>query len=161
MSLVQPQPNINYSYGSALGSFHSVIPKSEGFVIGVNLPNERIAQKALVNETLIDLQKNNIVIKNYGDVYGYLSLHPKLISILIPICESTRQVFCSNTELSLELYSDPEIKDQYLTLYIRQSSYEKDVLDKINCLNEQCEKELSEVEGYLLITTDYQPPYNV
>lgn len=161
MGLTQFQTNLSYSYGSALGSFENAIPKTEGFVIGVNFPSERIAQKTLVNEALADLQKNNVIIKNYGDVSGYLSLYPKLISILSPVCETAKQVLDPSTELSLEIYFDPEIKEQYLTLYARQSSYEKNLLDKINSLNEQYEKELSDVEGYLLITTDYQPPYNV
>ncbi len=157
MGLIQSQPNLNYSYGSALGSFENAIPKIEGFVIDVNLPSNQTV-KVSINESLVLLQKNNIVIKNRSDVYRYLSLSPKLISILSPICETTRELFGLNTELSLELYSDPEIKDQYLTLYVRQSNYDNNLLGKINNISQQYEKELSDADGYLLITTDYRLP---
>ncbi|MDQ1327006.1 MAG: hypothetical protein QG641_286, partial [Candidatus Poribacteria bacterium] len=55
-------------------------------------------------------------------------------------------------------YRDPEIDDQYLTLYVRQSKYEETIMDKIEEIRLPYSDELADKTGYLLLTTDFQFP---
>jgi hypothetical protein len=59
----------------------------------------------------------------------------------------------------LELYRDPEIDDEYLTLYVRQRRYDADkLLEEIEDLRAGSQAALRETSGWLLVTTDFRPP---
>ena len=73
-------------------------------------------------------------------------------------CEETRNRFSLSTQLSLELYRDPEIDDQYLTLYVRQKKYEKNIMDIIEEIQSIYIDKLVDKIGYFLFTTDFQFP---
>ena len=61
-----------------------------------------------------------------------------------------------NTQLSLEVYHDPEIEDEYLTLYVRQADYDEHVLSTIEDIRAGYEGELAGRSGWLLVTTDFR-----
>jgi hypothetical protein len=92
------------------------------------------------------------------EVQRYLQDHPGLADLLLPICQHARQELGDAVELSLEVYHDPEIKDHYLTLYVRQAVYELDLLARIEKIGIPFEEQLSRCSGYLLVTTDFRPP---
>lgn len=92
------------------------------------------------------------------EVVEYLLSHPGLYDIVLDTCYSTKEVFGHNSQISLELYRDPEIHDEYLTIFIRQESYEPDIIEKIEGICREYEKELVGESGYLLVNTDFHPP---
>ena len=61
-------------------------------------------------------------------------------------------------QLSLELYRDPEVSDAYLTLYARQEDYEPGLMDELEEVSKQLDEHLEGTSGFLLLTTDFQPP---
>jgi hypothetical protein len=77
---------------------------------------------------------------------------------VLAIAEQARQEFSHDAERSLELYRDPEVNDQYLTLYIRQTRYDADILARIHRVVEPFADQLAQASGYLLLTTDFRPP---
>ncbi len=81
-----------------------------------------------------------------------------MVGFLEPICKRARKHFRPDVELSLEVYRDPEIDDEYLTLYVRQSEYDLTIMDRIDEVREQLAALLNHVSGSLLITTDFCPP---
>lgn len=99
-----------------------------------------------------------IVIPKPREVKMYLSEHPELGRILPEICTKVRQSLGPRAELSLEMYRDPEIDDQYLNLYVRQERYGSKLLDRINMVSSLFDNRLEEISGYLLITTDFRRP---
>ena len=92
------------------------------------------------------------------EVVEYLLSHPGLYDIVLDTCYSTNEVFGHNSQISLELYHDPEIEDEYLTIFIRQENYEPDIIEKIDAISRGFENELIGESGYLLVNTDFQPP---
>lgn len=92
------------------------------------------------------------------EVDQYLSDHANLKLLLPQICQRVRAEFGKAAELSLELYRDPEIDDQYLTLYVRQSRYDANITEKLDRLNEQFSVALQNCTGYFLLTTDFRLP---
>jgi hypothetical protein len=73
-------------------------------------------------------------------------------------CYRTEEIFGHNSQISLELYHDPEIHDEYLTIFVRQEEYEPDIIDKIDAICREYEQGLAGIDGYLLVNTDFQPP---
>src|SRR5882672_8231567 len=69
------------------------------------------------------LKRFNVAVPNRVEVKRYLSQHPQLAAPLVKICDAARGEFGPDAELALEVYKDPEMPDQYLTLYVRQDGY--------------------------------------
>jgi hypothetical protein len=91
-------------------------------------------------------------------VRAYLRRHGDLAAHLPAVIEAARKEFGSEAELALELYRDPEIRDHYLTLYVRLHSYDGETMARIDRVSTLFERRLAQTSGYLLLTTDFRPP---
>jgi hypothetical protein len=118
--------------------------------------NPPIIEEVQIEKTLNHLQESGIVIPKPSEVLDYLSRYPDIIGLLISVCELTVQRFDSQTRLSLELYRDPEIEDEYLTFYIRQQKYNENLMKRIEGIRANYEKMLVGMTGWLLVTTDFR-----
>ena len=74
------------------------------------------------------------------------------------ICTQARREFGPEPELALELYTDPEIDDSLLALYVRQTRYDPGIMGRIESLNRQFDSALEQASGYFLIATDFRRP---
>lgn len=109
----------------------------------------------MINTNLLDSE--SALAASDPDVDGYLTEHPTLRSLLPRVCEQARAKFGHSSELTLELYRDPEIDDCYLTLLVRQSQYEANIVERLDQLAAQFANELDQCTGDLLVTTDFRP----
>jgi len=101
---------------------------------------------------------DGIVIPRPVEVQAYLEHNADLYDIVLSASKNVIERFAGNAPLSLELYRDPEIEDEYLTLCVRQEHYDSDVLDKLNDISTSFDSQLCLTPGWFLITTDFQPP---
>ena len=114
---------------------------------------------ATIEISLLSLQNYlGFVFPHPREVIDYLLKHRDLYDITLLACLLTEDTFGDNSQISLELYHDPEIHDEYLTIFVRQDEYEPDILDKIDTISREYEQGLVGVAGYLLVNTDFQPP---
>ncbi|MDZ7364199.1 MAG: hypothetical protein ONB46_26330 [candidate division KSB1 bacterium] len=110
-------------------------------------------------ELLLDqLRRNQIVVPEPAEVRDYLFRYADMIDLVLSVCKSAREKFAAPTQLSLEWYRDPEIDDEYLTLYVSQKNYEANILDAIENISAPFDPELSTKSGWLLVTTVFCPP---
>jgi hypothetical protein len=105
-----------------------------------------------------ELAAMHVLLPDSKQVESYLVLHPGLGSIVPAICKQARQELGPEVELSLEAYTDPEIDDRYLTLYVRQAKYGPDSMSRIEHVSRQFDDALDKAPGYFLITTDFRRP---
>ena len=115
--------------------------------------------KFLIEDLLINLKEKNIMISKSNDIYDYLLDKLDMIDFLASICSVTFEKFQDSsfpTQLSLEMYHDPEIEDSYLTLYIRQNEYDKNIFNKIDEICDEFQEQFAKIKGWLLITTDFK-----
>lgn len=99
-----------------------------------------------------------INIPNPSEVRHYLLKYNDMTDLTYFVCQITRKMFDYDTQLSLEVFHDPEIEDETLTLYVRQEDYEEDITEKIEELDEEYGEMLMDKTGYLLVMTDFQKP---
>lgn len=59
-----------------------------------------------------------------SEVRDYVRRFPELVPVIQKGCELSASELAEGACLSLELYVVPEIDDRYLSLYIRQTSYD-------------------------------------
>ena len=111
-----------------------------------------------IEPVLRELLSKQIVVPNLAEVRDYLLRYPDLIELLPAICSSAAERFGLDAQLSLEVYRDPEIEDEYLALYVRQENYDQHLPKIIEEISAEYEAELADKSGWLLITTDFHPP---
>lgn len=92
------------------------------------------------------------------EIADYLERHQDVAELLSEVCQSARAEFGEQAELSLELYRDPEIADQYLTLYVRQPAYDRQIMARIENVRSHYRDKLSARSAWLHVTTDFRPP---
>jgi len=93
-----------------------------------------------------------------AEVREYLVRHPDMIEVAESLCAAASRRLREDCQVSLEVYHDPEIEDEYLTLYVRQQEYDEGLLTPIEELYQACEQQLIGRSGWLLVTTDFRPP---
>jgi len=94
---------------------------------------------------------------NWTAVRGYLRRHRDLSSGLPKIINDVRNEFGPQADLSLDVYRDPEIDDQYLTLRLILPRYGPDTMNRIEAVSRGFEQHIRPTAGYVLLTTDFCP----
>jgi hypothetical protein len=110
-----------------------------------------------VVDIITNLKAMHVMIREPTEIGEYLQGHSDLGSLISPICSRLRKTFPADATLSLEVYHDPEIRDEYLTLCIRKND-DEDILDRIDEAMAEFEQALGSVSGWLLVTTDFLVP---
>ena len=119
--------------------------------------DQSISISIQIEDIISSLKNMSIIINHADDIRDYL-INSNLGWLLIPICQKAKSLFQENAKLYLKVYHDPEIKEKYLVLYIRQDNYYKDIIEIIEKLSEDIEDIVSNTSGWFLITTDFAPP---
>lgn len=140
-----------------------IVYKIEDFGTAWDIDSDKTFQESVditlpIEFALKYISSIQIVIPNPEELRNYLHRYTDIIELVMSVCEETRNHFILPTQLSLELYRDPEIDDQYLTLYVRQNKYEKDIMNKIEEIRLSYCDVLADKTGYFLLTTDFQFP---
>ena len=102
--------------------------------------------------------KKKISIPKPSEVRDYLLNYPDMTDMVPLVCKKASERFGIHTLLSLEVYHDPEIEDEYLTLYVRPQHYDDSVVPRIKEIRQEYEKMLAGKTGWFLLTTDFRPP---
>jgi hypothetical protein len=92
-----------------------------------------------------------------SEVRSYLDRHPDLFGVTERICKAARREFGPEAVLTLGVYRDPEIPEEYPLLRVRLPSYAPDTLRRIRSVSDPYEQELSDKSGSIVVTTDFRP----
>jgi hypothetical protein len=98
-----------------------------------------------------------IDISHPGEIVGYLKHYPGMYLPVMLTCLLAHEEFGEEGTLSLEVYHDPEVSDEYPTLTIRQRQYSVDLLGRIEMVSDCVQPYLSGEAGWILLTTDFLP----
>ncbi len=110
-------------------------------------------------ETLFaEMSPTGLCIPNFPKVKSYLFHHPDMIDLVQPICKAVLERFPPPSQVALELYQDPEIEDEHLTVYARQYDYDDDILDVIDEIRVRFREERATSSCWIHITTDFELP---
>jgi hypothetical protein len=91
------------------------------------------------------------------EVSEYLSQHSDIVNVVTEVIERARDQFGS-AELVLIVNHDPEMHDPYLMLYVRESPYPPNMLERLNSIWEPIEAQLTDNSGWLVVSTDFREP---
>lgn len=112
---------------------------------------------AEIDALLAQLHQFGVILGNQGEIRDYLVQFPDLIEVIPQAVRATLSHFPA-AQLFLDVYSDPEIQDQYLVLYVRVQKYDESIIQRI----EEAEGEylgfLTDKQGWLQLSTDFREP---
>jgi hypothetical protein len=111
-----------------------------------------------IEEILSQLAAAGAIFLRPSEVRGYLLRYPEMVSLTFGVANAVLDRFAGTAELSLEVYRDPEIGDEYLTLFVRQRKYDEDIIEKIDQLSAEYQVAFHRTAGWLLLTTDFRDP---
>ncbi len=120
-------------------------------------PSENDITSQIENLILL-LSENNINIPDGPSITEYLYHNFDIIEVVKNMCLEVPAYFKSETVFFLELFLDPESDDKYLTLQVRQENYDPDIMKKIDKIWDDFDEQLVGKSGWILVTTDFQPP---
>lgn len=132
--------------------------RGAGSPVAERVAEARSDDTASVDAALTALQRDGILVPRPAEVREYLLRYPDMAHPVVVACKASVERFRANAQLSLELYRDPEIDDQYLALYVRQEAYEDGILDKIRDTRDGYRALFGGSSGYFLLTTDFDAP---
>jgi len=132
--------------------------QSEFFIDFADLVKNSINAVTIENSLLFLQSYLEFRFPNPEEVIDYLQRHRGVYDATILACVLTDEEFGDRAQISLELYKDPEIDDRYLTIYVRQTEYEPDIIEKIDAVSKQFASAIMGESGYILVTTDFHPP---
>jgi hypothetical protein len=121
-------------------------------------PSETKDLTTEVEFLLSTMASDGVVLQDPTSIRNYLHKYSDLVLILLPIYMVVQERLGSETQLTLQLYRDPEIEDEYLTLYARTNNYDQAYIDKVMEISRQVGSLLTDAAGWLLVTTDFRPP---
>jgi len=126
--------------------------------IGDKLQNESVGVTASIERTFNKLSLYQVRVEESAEVRKYLVHYPDLVDVLPELCATIRERFGKDAQISLEFYRGPVPDEGYLVIYVRQRHYEETILDVIDEIHAKLKNALDDQEGWLIITTDFQPP---
>lgn len=110
----------------------------------------------------IDTISKSIVIGNREELAEFLLSEsyklPSYESIVLKIASLKSNFFGDDAQLILQLNHDPEIKNEFLKFYIRQTNYPSDFMEKLDRLQEGYFDLLHKYDIWILVSTDFKTP---
>jgi hypothetical protein len=97
------------------------------------------------------------ILPDAAAVRQYLRRYPDTIGAVIQSCKMAWECVSDNAQLSLEVYRDPEIKDEYLVLYVRPGKEVAQAVDATEKISEWLAPNLKKKSGWLVATVDLRP----
>jgi len=119
---------------------------------------ESNAIAARLERELKSLESFGVQIDDFVEVRQYIQDYPDILGLLTPIFSRLNQAFPEPHAVSIELYVDPEQEDRYLRMLVRMNEYKEGVMDRISSAVTDFEEIVAGLDGYLLVTTDFEPP---
>jgi len=131
---------------------------AESLIHELDVSQKKVDVNNQISQVLSQVEALEIPIPDSEDVRNYLLHFPDIIDLIIPICKLVKEKFKHPTQISLEVYHDPEIIDEYITIEIRQNKYDESVRKRIKEIRAKYENELTDRNGWVTVITDYRQP---
>lgn len=108
-----------------------------------------------IDALLEALRASGVEVLRPEDVRAYLDAFPD-ISDVIPIAAAAARRHFPDAHLSLRVYEDPEIDDEYLILCVRPGVYEDSLADRLEEAEAEFLDRLADKRGWIHLTTDFR-----
>lgn len=137
--------------GSYAESLYLVPCKTKSYGPGSNITSD-------IEKVLLNLSLKGIEIPKPTEVREYLINNNDMTGLLMNFGRRAYERFAFGSQVSLEVYHDPEIDDEHLVLYIRKDIYNSNIMEEIENISKEFDGDLISKSGWFIMTTDFRPP---
>ncbi|MCS7303614.1 MAG: hypothetical protein NZ602_00700 [Thermoguttaceae bacterium] len=120
-------------------------------------PNLSTSLRWRVQLEQIGLERLGVRIPDPAEVFDYLVRFPEMILVVDEVVRIAAKRL-PDAQLTLQVYHDAEIEEEYLTLYARFNFYDETTMERVRAVRDQYRPLLRNRSGWLLFTTDFRPP---
>jgi hypothetical protein len=135
-----------------------LVPVVDEWTARIKKESAKAAYSYRFELVLTNLREKGVLVPDAAGVGDYLADHPNIEHLLISVCDSAIKEFGVDAQLSIEVYEDPEIPDNYLMLYVRQEKYQKNIMKRIKAVWSAYKNSPDRELGRLFVSTDFRPP---
>lgn len=147
--------NALYEFGTAsIWGISQTSPEITKLVVRQNETSMVLASVSVVEPDL--LRRLGVAVQQEDEVSQYLWTYPDIAEVVPEAVAAVRR-HIRNAYLLLGVYSDPEMDDRYLVLYVRVPVYDETFMTRIEEAEAEFIERLSNCRGWLQLTTDFQP----
>jgi len=126
----------------------------------IDYPVESESISYTIERSLLEiLEILHINIAHRGEVLDYIVRNSGLDLVVMYACILTENEFRHDSTITLDIFQDTESRDEYLTLYVRQEEYDRDIIARMDRICDEYEPALTGQSGWVLLTTDYKSPH--
>ena len=111
-----------------------------------------------VTVLLESIERCGVRIEGRAEVRDYLAQHPGMGPLVLRVCALAREKLSPATELTLEVYHDPEIYDPHLVMYARQDVYDDAFMEQLEEIGDLYAEDLVSAPEWFILTTDFERP---
>ncbi len=116
-----------------------------------------LALQAEMDMLLETLHRAGVEIECTDEVQRYLRCYPELMEAVQAMSLAARQKF-PDAQLVQTVYQDPEVEDEFLSLFVRRDTYDGSETATIRRIHDEFRSLTQSLSGWFLILTDFQPP---
>jgi hypothetical protein len=132
-------------------------------IVAPNFKNDGFNSKTYSDSDLIEdiiqhFYDTNTRMEKLSRIREYFYRFPDIAELSMDVANLVHDSFNSDAQLFLETRGEQNSEDEYLALFIRMRDYDDSVMERIKSIREEYALNLAELNGWFLLTTDYQPP---
>lgn len=123
-----------------------------------SLPNHQTEQYLTLEAAKIieEIESMDIAICDYVPIHDYLTEHHDIALLLSDVCKIAGKHIDKETQLAIDVYSDPDGGEGHLSLYIRPKKYSPDIFNIIDRIEQEYIDQLVGKSGWIIVTTDFR-----
>jgi len=110
-----------------------------------------------IDSVMATLASERVTVHDTPELRTYLLEFPEVLNVL-PEAARAARAHLPEAELHLDVYHDPEIEDRFLVLCARLHHYDGDVMRRIEAAESEFLPRLSDMKGWIQLTTDFGKP---
>lgn len=110
-----------------------------------------------ISRVLEQLKDEAVLVRDAQELQEYLLRFPGIVDVLVDAVRAVKDHFPEG-KLVLGMYRDPEMEDRYPFLCVRLKEYDEGFIERLEAAEAAFIDRLTEVEGWLQLTTDFKDP---
>jgi len=100
---------------------------------------------------------DGIYVHKLTDVRKYLLLFPQISELIFRACHRLIQQFQNEAQIVVDFYKDPEIKDEYIIIFVKSDCWDNAKIDVLEEISREFIEALTDVQGWFIIMPYYKP----
>lgn len=102
------------------------------------------------------IESRSIRVEGSTSVMAYLTKHTDIVGVLERLLIDVKSAFPDEAEIAIAMYRDPEVDDEYLTVYVNKRPFDDRDLETVDDVLERFSADLTGRTGWVVVMPDFR-----